>query len=78
MGISRLVGLLAAPTLAALVLWMWRNWQVTGDVLGASKLMLRGLISGVGEEKVSRQFSDATESLGVPQVIRAFGLKVVI
>ena len=77
MGISRLVGLLAAPPLAVLLLWMWRNWQVTGDVLGASKLMLRGLISGVGEEAVSRRFSDATESLGVPQVIRAFGLKVV-
>jgi len=72
-----MIGLLTTPLLVVTGLWMWRNWQVTGDVLGASKLMLRGLISGVGEEAVSRRFSDATEAMAVPQVVRGLGLKIV-
>lgn len=76
-GTPSLIALLATPLLMVTGIWMWRNWQITGDMLGASKLMLRGLISGVGEEAVSRRFSEATESMAVPQVIRGFGLKVV-
>lgn len=76
-GLTGLLSALLGPLLLAGGLWMWRNLELTGDVLGSSKLILRGLISGVGEEEISRRFSDATESMALPQVLRGMGLRFV-
>lgn len=76
-GVTGLLMPLLGPILLVSVLWVWRNLQLTGDMLGASKLILRGLISGVGEDEMSRRFSDATEGMALPQVLRGLGLKMV-
>jgi hypothetical protein len=73
-GLTKMLMALLLPVLLLTGMWMWRNLQVTGDVLGSAKLTLRGLISGLGEEAVARRFSDASDAMAVPQVIRRSGL----
>lgn len=76
-GLTGLLSALLGPSFLAFGLWMWRNLELTGDVLGSTKLILRGMLSGVGEEEMSRRFSDAAEAMALPQVLRGLGLRFV-
>jgi hypothetical protein len=67
---------LLLPLGMLLAAWVLRNLESTGDVLGAAKLTLRGLVSGAGEETVARRFTEETEAAALPKVLRVLGLRL--
>ena len=64
------------PLGVLMAVWVSRNLEMTGDIMGAAKLTLRGLVSGAGEETVARRFTDVTEAAALPKVLRVLGLRL--
>lgn len=74
--LRRVMPALLLPPGILVAVWVARNLEMTGDIMGAAKLTLRGLVSGVGEETVARRFTDETEAAALPKVLRVLGLRL--
>jgi len=69
--------LAVAPLLGALVFWMARNVELTGDFAGTAKATLQGLLLTHGESFVQRNFADAN-ALWAPEMLTRHLLHYVI
>lgn len=67
---ARLLPLAGGPLLLLLGLWLARNASATGDLLGASKLTLRAVLSNTGYEATARAFNDTSATAGLQQIFR--------